>query len=85
VDWIGLTQDRYRWTALLNVVRHIRVPYNAGKLSSGFAVGGLSWSSEFHRVSYLVSVSVHTEERYINTVLRACYVIEDVTPSMTGK
>jgi hypothetical protein len=26
VDWIGLAQDRYRWSALVNSVMNIRVP-----------------------------------------------------------
>jgi hypothetical protein len=26
VDWIGLTQDRYRWRALVNVVMNLWVP-----------------------------------------------------------
>jgi hypothetical protein len=26
VDWIGLAQDRYRWTALVNVVMNLWVP-----------------------------------------------------------
>jgi hypothetical protein len=26
VDWIGLTQDRYRWRALVNTVMDLRVP-----------------------------------------------------------
>jgi hypothetical protein len=26
VDWIGLTQDRYRWRPLVNSVMNIRVP-----------------------------------------------------------
>jgi hypothetical protein len=26
VDWIGLAQDRYRWTALVNLVMNLQVP-----------------------------------------------------------
>jgi hypothetical protein len=26
VDWIGLTQDRYRWRTLVNSVMNLRVP-----------------------------------------------------------
>jgi hypothetical protein len=26
VDWIGLAQDRYRWRALVNSVKNLRVP-----------------------------------------------------------
>jgi hypothetical protein len=51
VDWICLAQDSDRWRALVNVVMNLRVPYNAGKLSSGFITGGLSSSAQLHRVS----------------------------------
>jgi hypothetical protein len=26
VDWIGLSQDRYRWTVLVNSAMNLRVP-----------------------------------------------------------
>jgi hypothetical protein len=46
MDWIGLAQDRNRWTALVNLVMNLRVPQIAGKLSSG-----LLSSAQLHRVS----------------------------------
>jgi hypothetical protein len=46
VDWIGLAKDRNRWRALVNSVLNLRVPCNAGKLSSG-----LSISVQIHIVS----------------------------------
>jgi hypothetical protein len=51
VDWIGLAKDRNRWRALLNSVLNLRVPCNAGKLSSGPTSSGLSSSAQLHRVS----------------------------------
>jgi hypothetical protein len=57
VDWIGLTQDRNRWTALVNSVLNLRVPLNAGKLSNDLTASGLLSSAHLHRVSELVTES----------------------------
>jgi hypothetical protein len=51
VDWIGLAKDRSRWRALVDSVLNLRVPLNAGKLSSGPTSSGLSSSVLLHRVS----------------------------------
>jgi hypothetical protein len=51
VDWIGGAQDRNRWRIIVNAIMDLRVPENAGKLSSGLITGGLSSSAQLHRVS----------------------------------
>jgi hypothetical protein len=51
VDWIGLSQDRYKLRALVNVVMNLQFPQNAGKLLSGCITGGLSSNVQLHRES----------------------------------
>jgi hypothetical protein len=51
VDWIGLAQDTYRWRALVSRVMNLKVLQNAGKIYTGCKAGGLSSSSQLHRVS----------------------------------
>jgi predicted small integral membrane protein len=53
VDWIGLAQHRDRWTALVNSVLNLRVPWDAEKLSSVQRTRDLSSSAQLHGVNYL--------------------------------
>jgi hypothetical protein len=32
MDWINLAQDRNQWTALVNMILNLCVPYNVGKV-----------------------------------------------------
>jgi hypothetical protein len=51
VDWIVLAQDNDRWRALANSIMNLRVPQNAGKLSSGLKTGLHTVSQSVKRTS----------------------------------
>jgi hypothetical protein len=50
VDWIRLAQDMDRWRALVNAVLSLRVPQNAGKLSSVLTTRDLSSSAQLRKL-----------------------------------
>jgi hypothetical protein len=54
VDWICLAKDRNRRRALVNSVMNLRVPWNAGKLSSGLTSSGRLNSARLCSVVYCV-------------------------------
>jgi hypothetical protein len=51
VDDIGLAQGMDKWRALVKAVMNVQVIQNAGKLSSGYTIGGPWSSGRLHRVS----------------------------------
>jgi hypothetical protein len=51
-----VTQDRYRWRALVKAVMNLLVPSNAGKLPSGCTIYGLSSGTQLHTVSEILKL-----------------------------
>jgi len=51
MDWIGLTQDRYRWPTLVSAVMNLRVPWNAGNFLTSFKSVSFSRRTLHHAVS----------------------------------
>jgi hypothetical protein len=50
-DWVSVAPDKDKRTTLANAVVNFRVPWNAGKLSSGYTAGGVFSSAKLHRAS----------------------------------
>jgi hypothetical protein len=51
IDWIELAQDRDRWWALVNTVKNLRVPENAGNFMTNCKPVSFSRKALLHGVS----------------------------------
>jgi hypothetical protein len=71
VHWIGLTQDRDKWRALLNTVMNLSVPMNAEEYLSGCTTGSFSSGAQLHIV-IRVGRYLHHEVN-ICTITQAIY------------
>jgi hypothetical protein len=50
MDWIILAQVKDKWTALLNTIMNLRVPYYSGKFLSSCTTDSLSRRAQLHKV-----------------------------------
>jgi hypothetical protein len=74
MDWIDVAQYRDRWRALVNTVMNLRVPYNAGNVSSSCTIGGFSRRAQLHEwVSELQSSPSNRKLKTICSRLSYCY------------
>jgi hypothetical protein len=80
VDRTAVTHDSDRWKALVNSVMNLRVPQNAGKISSGYTTGGLSGNAQLHGVSW-VQVWNSRDCLILATPVLTAVVTWNVTPS----
>jgi hypothetical protein len=56
MDWIGLAQDRDKWSITVNVVMNLQILSNVGKQSRGYTTDDLSSSAQLRGVSQLSCV-----------------------------
>jgi hypothetical protein len=68
MDWIDLDYDRYQWSALVNMVMNLWVPWN-GKSLSICATGGFSRRAQLLGVSYVHLVGVDFTTFVVSEVL----------------
>jgi hypothetical protein len=47
MDWIDVAQDKDQWKAIVNTVKKLHVPKDAGKFLKGCTIGGFSRRAQF--------------------------------------
>jgi hypothetical protein len=74
VDWIALAQDRDKWRTLVNWVLNLRVPLNAGKLSSVLPTRDLSSSAQLLTVSQYIYLTCDMSD-ILNSLRKLHHVV----------